>query len=183
MAASWRARRFAPSPRELRLRAQLLYTWLDHYEQGSADALVPRGRPRKAVAWGPAASYPVQPSSKKPGLAAMPVGVGARLAADGARAQGRRTGAGAPFFQKSLAARQGTTPPERRAWRQGVFALIHAMMPPQGPLPIERMCVLSGVSRGSYYRQWRTAPRDEETASGTRSNGWPSRTGSTAIGA
>jgi transposase-like protein len=36
---------------ELRLRSQLLYTWLDYYEQGGADALVPRGRPHKAVAW------------------------------------------------------------------------------------------------------------------------------------
>src|SRR2546426_659921 len=30
---------------ELRLRPQLLYTWLDYYEQGGADTLVPRGRP------------------------------------------------------------------------------------------------------------------------------------------
>jgi transposase len=36
---------------ELRLRPQLLYTWLDNYEQGGADALVPRGRPPRAVAW------------------------------------------------------------------------------------------------------------------------------------
>ena len=35
---------------ELRVRPQLLYTWRDYYEQGGADALVPRGRPRKAVA-------------------------------------------------------------------------------------------------------------------------------------
>ena len=35
---------------ELRLRPQLLYTWRDCYEQGGADALVPRGRPPKAVA-------------------------------------------------------------------------------------------------------------------------------------
>jgi transposase-like protein len=35
---------------ELRVRPQLLYTWRDHYEQGGADALVPRGRPSKAVA-------------------------------------------------------------------------------------------------------------------------------------
>ena len=32
------------------MRPQLLYTWRDHYEQGGADALVPRGRPSKAVA-------------------------------------------------------------------------------------------------------------------------------------
>ena len=36
--------------RELGL-GHLLYTWLDHYEQGGPDALIPRGRPRRAVAW------------------------------------------------------------------------------------------------------------------------------------
>jgi transposase-like protein len=36
--------------RELRL-GHLLYTWLDHYEHGGPDALIPRGRPRRAVAW------------------------------------------------------------------------------------------------------------------------------------
>ena len=34
----------------LRVRPQLLYTWRDYYAQGGADALVPRGRPPKAVA-------------------------------------------------------------------------------------------------------------------------------------
>jgi len=38
------------------------------------------------------------------------------------------------------------------------------MTPPQGPLSIERMCTLTGVSRASYYRHWRRiAPRREET--------------------
>jgi transposase-like protein len=36
---------------ELRVRPQLLYTWRDNYEHGGADALVPRGRPPRAVAW------------------------------------------------------------------------------------------------------------------------------------
>ena len=36
--------------RELGL-GHLLYTWRDHYEQGGPDALIPRGRPRKAEAW------------------------------------------------------------------------------------------------------------------------------------
>jgi putative transposase len=36
---------------------------------------------------------------------------------------------------------------------------------PQGTLPIERMCALTGVSRASYYRHWhQVAPRREETA-------------------
>jgi transposase-like protein len=36
---------------DLRLRPQLLYSWRDLYEHGGADALVPRGRPRRAVGW------------------------------------------------------------------------------------------------------------------------------------
>ena len=39
------------------------------------------------------------------------------------------------------------------------------MTPPQGPRAIERMCVLAGVSRATYYRHWHAAaPRIEETA-------------------
>ena len=47
---------------ELRLRPQLLYTWLDYYEQGGPDALVPRGRPQKAVAWARRRALVQQPS-------------------------------------------------------------------------------------------------------------------------
>jgi transposase-like protein len=35
---------------DLKLHRQLLYTWLDYYQRGGPDALVPRGRPWKAVA-------------------------------------------------------------------------------------------------------------------------------------
>ena len=43
--------------------------------------------------------------------------------------------------------------------------MIEATTPPQGPLAIERMCVLAGVSRATYYRHWHAAaPRTEETA-------------------
>jgi len=47
---------------DLGLRSQLLCTWLDLYEQGGADALVPRGRPRKAVAWARRRALVQQPS-------------------------------------------------------------------------------------------------------------------------
>src|SRR5262249_45926489 len=70
----------------------------------------------------------------------------ARSPPGGARAQGRPAGAGARFFQSSLAARQGATAAERRAWRHGVFALIHARTPPQGALSIERMCALTRLA-------------------------------------
>jgi putative transposase len=43
--------------------------------------------------------------------------------------------------------------------------VIETMTPPQGSLSIERMCHLAGVSRATYYRQWRdAAPRTEETS-------------------
>jgi len=39
------------------------------------------------------------------------------------------------------------------------------MMQQQGPIGIERMCGLAGVSRAGYYRHWQSsAPRQEETA-------------------
>ena len=38
------------------------------------------------------------------------------------------------------------------------------ILPQQGELTIERMCVLAGVSRAGYYRHWAaSAPRAEET--------------------
>ena len=58
-------------------------------------------------------------------------------------------------------------PAERRAWRDGVYAIIEAMTSPmrQGELTVERMCALAGVSRAGYYRHWgASAPRQEETA-------------------
>jgi transposase InsO family protein len=55
---------------------------------------------------------------------------------------------------------------ERRAWRDGVYAVIQTMTAstPQGETRIERACRLSGVSRAGYYRHWQaSAPRREET--------------------
>ena len=43
--------RFVAVANDLRLRSQLLYAWRDLYEHGGADALAPRGRPRRAEAW------------------------------------------------------------------------------------------------------------------------------------
>jgi putative transposase len=43
--------------------------------------------------------------------------------------------------------------------------MIETMTLPQGPLSIERLCALTGVSRATYYRRWHAAaPRAEETA-------------------
>ncbi|MBV8089976.1 MAG: IS3 family transposase [Alphaproteobacteria bacterium] len=54
---------------------------------------------------------------------------------------------------------------ERRAWREGIYAVIQATMQLQGNLGIERLCALSGVSRAGYYRHWQAwVPRQEETA-------------------
>ena len=50
----------------LGLRRQLLYTWLDYYERGGPDALVPRGRPWKAVALARRRALAQEPS-RRPG--------------------------------------------------------------------------------------------------------------------
>jgi transposase-like protein len=36
---------------ELGVRPQLLYSWRDYYDHGGTDALVPRGRPPRGMAW------------------------------------------------------------------------------------------------------------------------------------
>jgi hypothetical protein len=53
------------------------------------------------------------------------------------------------FFKEALRHVKAPPPPNGRAWRQRVFALIQAMTPPQGVLSIERMCALAGVSRAT----------------------------------
>jgi transposase InsO family protein len=57
-------------------------------------------------------------------------------------------------------------PVDRRAWRDGIYAVIHAGMQRQGDwVGIERACVLAGVSRAGYYRHWLASkPKQEETA-------------------
>jgi transposase InsO family protein len=60
-----------------------------------------------------------------------------------------------------------SAPAERRAWREGINAVIAEMMSTraQGDLTVEQMCRLAGVSRAGYYRHWaRSAPRQEQTA-------------------
>ncbi len=49
---------------DLGLRRQLLYTWLDYYERGGPDALVPRGRPWKAVALARRRALAQEPSGR-----------------------------------------------------------------------------------------------------------------------
>src|SRR5258705_220533 len=66
---------------ELRVRPQLLYTWRDHYEQGGADAVVPRGPPPQAGA------------ADKGGTGEMPSGAGRSLPATTAPVASRRCGA------------------------------------------------------------------------------------------
>jgi hypothetical protein len=69
------------------------------------------------------------------------------------------------FFSASLAASWGTTPPERRAWRDSVYEVMLAMTASrsQGEIGIECMCRLTGISGSGYYRhRQRSAPRQEQ---------------------
>ncbi len=53
------------------------------------------------------------------------------------------------FFQGCLAKSRGSTPEERRIWREGIYDQIRGVMSMQGSLNIERMCYLAQVkSRG-----------------------------------
>jgi putative transposase len=74
-----------------------------------------------------------------------------------------RENAGSGFFQGCLAKSQGSTPEERRLWRDGIYDQIREVMPLQGNLSIERMCELARVSRASFYRSFhKQEPVEEE---------------------
>lgn len=71
----------------------------------------------------------------------------------------------APHLILRVGVRRGRTPTERRAWRDGIYTVIKAMMASglQGKIGIERRCRLAGVSCAGYCRYWQASPRHEET--------------------
>ena len=71
-------------------------------------------------------------------------------------------GDGGGFFKGCLAKSRGSTPEERRFWRDGIYDQIREMMPLQGSLNIERMCEMARVSRASFYRSLREHQPVEE---------------------
>jgi putative transposase len=71
---------------------------------------------------------------------------------------------GSRFFQRCLAKNRGSTPEERRFWRDGIYEQIREVMPLQGSLSIKHMCELARVSRASFYRSLKEQqPAEEET--------------------
>ncbi len=70
---------------------------------------------------------------------------------------------GGGFFQRCLAKSRGSTPEERRNWRDDIYDQIRKLMSLQGSLSIERMCELTRLSRASFYRSFREQhPVEEE---------------------
>ena len=69
---------------------------------------------------------------------------------------------GSGFFQRCLAKSRGSTPEERRNWRDGIFEQIREVMLLQSSLSIERMCQLVPVSRRSFYRSLKEQRPAEE---------------------
>ena len=62
-----------------------------------------------------------------------------------------------------LAKSRGSTPAERRLWREGIYDQIREVVSMQGSLSIERMCYLAQVSRAGFYRSFRkNRPNEEE---------------------
>src|SRR5215469_11297096 len=71
---------------------------------------------------------------------------------------------GSGFFQRCLAKSRGSTPEERRDWRDGIYEQIREVMLLQGSLSIDRMCQLVPFSRRSFYRALRDQrPAEEKT--------------------
>jgi len=67
------------------------------------------------------------------------------------------------IFQRCLAKSRGSTPEERRNWRDGIYDQMREVMSLQGSLSIERLCELTRVSRASFYRSFRDKhPVEEE---------------------
>lgn len=62
-----------------------------------------------------------------------------------------------------LAKNRGSTPAERKLWRDGIYDEVREVMPMQGNLGIERMCQLGQVSRAGFYRYLQEkTPVDED---------------------
>src|SRR5437879_12370395 len=71
---------------------------------------------------------------------------------------------GSGFFQRCLAKSRGSTPEERRNWRDGIFEQIREVMLLHGSLSIERMWQLIPVSGRNFYRSLKEQrPAEEET--------------------
>src|SRR5437879_1501364 len=69
---------------------------------------------------------------------------------------------GSGFFQRCLAKSRGSTPEDRRNWRDGIFEQIREVILLQGGLSIERMCQLAPVSRRGFYRSLKEKQPVEE---------------------
>jgi hypothetical protein len=78
-----------------------------------------------------------------------------------AQARAGRESAGSGFFQRCLAKGRGSTPEQRRLWRDGVFEEIRELMTVQGNLGVDRMCQLAQASRASFYRSLKEQAPEE----------------------
>ena len=153
---------------ELQIWPKLLYDWWRLYDRGGATALRSTGRPRRGeeAVIEPTRPLPLKAARKR--RRGPPGGVEAEAAAKRIAELERKVGEQGleiDFFRRALRHTKARTAPERRAWRLGIFALIHALMPPQGRLPIDRMCALAGRQPApATTAHWRdTGPREEET--------------------
>src|ERR1700732_323333 len=73
--------------------------------------------------------------------------------------------AGGGFFQRRLAKNRGSTPAERKLWREGIYDQIRDVVSRQGSLGIERMCQLAQVSRAASTGLCRSRGRGKRDGS------------------
>src|SRR5262249_42897092 len=63
---------------------------------------------------------------------------------------------GGGFFCKAPSLSRGSTPAERKPWREGIYAQVRKVIPMEGNLSIERMCQLAQV--GGDPPEWAPSP-------------------------
>lgn len=100
---------------DLRLRPQLLYTWRDQYEHGGAEALVPRGRPPRAIAWARRRALLQEPSRQARAYDHMPTATARDSRLGELERKVGQQAVELDFFSKAL--RRVEAPPQRSAGR------------------------------------------------------------------
>ena len=131
--------------RELEVSRWVLYGWRDVYRAEGAAGFEPQTRPAQARTC-------AAESGPRPARGAH------RRARTAAGSTSRRAG----FFRRSLPRVEPRDPRQRRVWRERIYSVIERILA-EGPLSVERLCALGGVSRAGYYRRLHEqAPREHD---------------------
>jgi len=130
-----------------------------------ATLLLVRGMlpfPRKVCPSEPSQLYRFRSTLRRPSERTGSRSAVPPTASPSAEASAGREDSGSGFFQGCLAKNRGSTPEERRFWRDSVYDQIREVMPWQAGSSIERMCELARVSRATFLRRVSRDDRDRQ---------------------